>query len=73
MFPSLHSSGRMGKSTLIVYKRLIHLPSLKRGESYSKVIRWLHCRLDIALEMFESSDLTIVLKMFWLMEFPIIK
>ena len=42
-------SGRMGKSTSIIYKRLAHLLSLKRDESYSIVIRWLRCQLGFAL------------------------
>ena len=37
------TSGGMGKSTSIVYKRLAHLLSLKRDKSYSNVIHWLHC------------------------------
>ena len=43
------TSGGMGKSTSIVYKRLAHLLSLKRNEFYSNVIRWLWCRLGFAL------------------------
>ena len=43
------TSGGMGKSTSIVYKRLAHLISLKRDESYNNVIRWLRCRLGFAL------------------------
>ena len=43
------TSGGMGKSTAIVYKRLAHLLSVKREESYSNVIRWLRCRLGFAL------------------------
>ena len=43
------TSGGMGRSTMIVYKRLAHLLSVKRDESYNHVIRWLRCRLAFAL------------------------
>ena len=41
--------GGMGKSTAIVYKRLAHLLSVKREESYSNIVHWLRCRLGFAL------------------------
>ena len=43
------TSGRMGRSTMIVYKSLAHLLSVKRDKSYKHVICWLRCRLAFAL------------------------
>jgi hypothetical protein len=43
------TSGGMGKSTTIVYKRLAHLLAVKRDEPYSTVICWMRCRLGFAL------------------------
>ena len=43
------TSGRMGRSTMIVYKSLAHLLSVKRDKSYNHIIRSLHCCLAFAL------------------------
>ena len=40
---------RACRSTMIIYKRLAHLLSVKRDESYNHVIRWLRCYLAFAL------------------------
>ena len=43
------TSGGMGASTTVTYKRLAFLLSLKWKTPYCKVMRWLRCRLGFSL------------------------
>ena len=45
------SSGGMGPSATVVYKRIATLISEKRGHPYSHVLHWLRCHLCFSLSV----------------------
>ena len=45
------TSGVMGTTAMVVYKRLASMLSDKHNKRYSKMVHWLHCRLSFFLHL----------------------
>ena len=45
----LSATGGMGPAATITYKRMTSLLAEKRGQSYSRTLGWLRCRLNFSL------------------------